>query len=57
MLRIPSGRGVTPGNELRLSRFLGTAAVSWTNLQLGWNLYHARISEADVIREIAHLGR
>lgn len=40
-------RGVTPSTALRLSRFFGVSAGFWMNLQLRWDLYHARISEAE----------
>lgn len=31
-------RGITPSTALRLSRFLGTSAEFWMNLQLRWDL-------------------
>ena len=50
-------RGVTPGIALRLSRLLGTSAVFWMSLQLSWDLYLARISEAEVIGDMAPPSR
>jgi len=38
-------RGVTPSTALRLSRFFGTSASFWMNLQLRWDLYQAQRAE------------
>lgn len=35
-------RGVTPDTALRLSRLLGTTPEFWLNLQMAWDLHHAR---------------
>ncbi len=45
-------RGVTPSTALRLSRFFGTSADFWMNLQLRWDLYHAQLSEASELEKI-----
>lgn len=45
-------RGVTPSTSLRLAKFFGTSPDFWMNLQLRWDLYHARQDEADVLRKI-----
>ena len=45
-------RGVTPSTALRLSRYLGTSADFWMNLQLRWDLYRAQREEAGVLRTI-----
>ena len=45
-------RRVTPSTALRLSRYLGTTAEVWLNLQLRWDLYHARRVEASVLGKI-----
>ena len=45
-------RGVTPSTALRLARFFGMSADFWLNLQLRWDLYFARQSEAKVIETI-----
>jgi len=45
-------RGVTPSTALRLSEFFGTTAGFWMNLQLRWDLFHARKSEADILSSI-----
>jgi len=39
-------RGLTPSTALRLSRYLGTTAQLWLNLQQRWDLYHAQRAEA-----------
>jgi addiction module HigA family antidote len=44
-------RGITPSTALRLSKFLGTTADLWMNLQLRWDLYYAQAAES------AELGR
>jgi addiction module HigA family antidote len=45
-------RGVTPSTSLRLAKFFGTTADFWMNLQLRWDLYHARQAEAEELRKI-----
>lgn len=45
-------RGVTPSTALRLSKYFGTSTEFWMNLQLRWDLYHAREAEADVLEQI-----
>ena len=45
-------RGVTPSTALRLSKFFGTTTDFWMNLQLRWDLYHAREAEADILKRI-----
>jgi antitoxin HigA-1 len=45
-------RGITPSTALRLARFFGNSAGFWMNLQLRWDLYHARESEADELQKI-----
>jgi len=39
-------RGVTPDTALRLEQALGMDAQFWLNLQMMWDLYHARHSPA-----------
>ena len=45
-------RGVTPSTALRLARYLGTSPDFWMNLQLRWDLYHARRAEVEQIDSI-----
>ncbi|VAW41235.1 Antitoxin HigA [hydrothermal vent metagenome] len=45
-------RGVTPSTALRLSKFFGTSAGFWMNLQLRWDLYHAQKTEARALETI-----
>ena len=49
-------RALTPGTALRLERyFTGTTAQFWLNLQTGFDLRRAEISEAKALREIRPL--
>jgi len=50
-------RGVSPSTALRLSRFLGTSADFWLNLQQRWDLYHAERAEAKALRKIKPVRR
>ena len=46
-------RGVTPSTALSVSpRFFGTSPDFWINMQLRWDLYHARRAEAEQIESI-----
>jgi plasmid maintenance system antidote protein VapI len=36
---------ITPSTALRLARFFGVSEDFWLNLQLRWDLYHARRNE------------
>ena len=49
-------RGVTPSTALRLSKFFGTSAGFWLNLQARWDLYHAQQLERDIIGSIEPYG-
>ena len=40
-------RDMTPDTALRLERLLGVDAQFWLNLQLAWDLYHAKRSAAE----------
>ncbi len=48
-------RGISPGTALRLAKFFGTTPYFWMNLQLRWDLYHARQKEAQELRRIRKL--
>lgn len=54
-------RGMTPDTALRLERALGMEAQFWLNLQLRWDLYHAKHSPAAAeiakIRQIPKLAK
>jgi addiction module HigA family antidote len=39
-------RGVTPDTALRLEQVFGSDAQFWLNLQIVWDLYHAKHSPA-----------
>jgi addiction module HigA family antidote len=45
-------RGVTPSTALRLSKFFGVSEDFWLILQLRWDLYKARKTEAKEIKTI-----
>jgi len=45
-------RGITPSTALRLAKFFGNSEGFWMNLQLRWDLYQARRSEARDLGEI-----
>jgi addiction module HigA family antidote len=45
-------RGVTPSTALRLAKFFGNSEGFWMNLQLRWDLYHAKESEASELKKI-----
>ncbi len=46
---INTRRGMTPSTALRLSKFFGMTPDFWMNLQLRWDLFFARKSEADAL--------
>lgn len=45
-------RGITPSTALRLAKYFGNSEGFWMNLQLRWDLYHARESEASDLKKI-----
>ena len=49
-------RGITPSTALRLAKVFGTSAALWMNLQLRWELYHAQLKEADILRGIRKIN-
>jgi antitoxin HigA-1 len=52
---IHAKRGVTPDTALRLEQVFGADAQFWLNLQLVWDLYHAKHSAA--ARQIERIRR
>ena len=48
-------RGITPSTALRLAIFFGVSPDFWMNLQLRWDLYFAKQSEADNLKTIKPL--
>ncbi|GBE57463.1 putative HTH-type transcriptional regulator YbaQ [bacterium BMS3Abin01] len=48
-------RGITPSTALRLAKFFGMSEDFWMNLQLRWDLYKAKQSEAKELRSIRPL--
>lgn len=45
-------RGITPSTALRFSKFFGVSADFWMNLQLRWDLYFAKESETEELKNI-----
>jgi addiction module HigA family antidote len=45
-------RGITPSTALRLAKFFGNSEGFWMNLQLRWDLYHAKASEESELKKI-----
>jgi addiction module HigA family antidote len=50
-------RGVTPSTALRLAKYFGMSADFWLNLQLRWDLYHARANELEELAKIKQIRR
>jgi len=48
-------RGITPSTALRLAKYFGVSPDFWMNLQLRWDLYFARKSEANYLKTIKPL--
>jgi addiction module HigA family antidote len=48
-------RGITPSTALRLAKFFGVSPDFWMNIQLRWDLYFAKQSEADNLKVIKPL--
>ena len=49
-------RGITPSTALRLAKYFGNSEGFWMNLQMRWDLYHARRSEERELRDIRSHG-
>jgi addiction module HigA family antidote len=45
-------RGITPSTALRLARFFGISEDFWMNLQLRWDLFRAKQTEAEELKSI-----
>ena len=45
-------RGITPSTALRLAKFLGMTEDFWMNIQLRWDLYKAKNTEANELKAI-----
>ena len=50
-------RGITPATALRLAKYFGNSAEFWMNLQLRWELYHAKLSEAKALKSIRRVRK
>jgi len=45
-------RGITPSTALRLAKYFGNSEGFWLNLQMTWDIYHARKSEEKALKKI-----
>ncbi len=45
-------RGITPSTALRLAKFFGISEDFWMNVQLRWDLYQARLTEKNELKNI-----
>ena len=45
-------RGITPSTALRLTKVFGVSPDFWMNIQLRWELYFAKQSESDALKDI-----
>lgn len=45
-------RGITPSTALRLAKYFGMSEDFWMNMQLRWDLYRAKHSEAQELQVI-----
>jgi addiction module HigA family antidote len=45
-------RRITPSTAPRLPKYFGMSPDFWLNLQLRWDLYHARAKETEELRKI-----
>ena len=45
-------RGITPSTALRLAKVFGLKPDFWMNIQLRWDLYFAKQTEADTLKKI-----
>lgn len=48
-------RGISADMALRLSKFTGTTAEFWMNIQKAWDLWHAREDAKDALDKIKPL--
>lgn len=45
-------RGITPSTALRLAKFFGMTEDFWMNIQLRWDLFKAKRTEANELKTI-----
>ncbi len=50
-------RGITPSTALRLAKAFGVSPDFWMSIQLRWDLYFAKQSESEALRQIKPLPR
>ena len=49
-------RGVTPSTALRLAKYFGVSEDFWLNLQIRWDIYRSKKSEAQELEHIKPLA-
>ncbi|WP_416672590.1 HigA family addiction module antitoxin [Egbenema bharatensis] len=49
---INGDRAISPSTALRLAKYFKMSPDFWLNNQQGWDLYHAQLTEADVLERI-----
>ena len=49
-------RGITPSTALRLAKFFGVSEDFWLNLQMRWDIYRSKKTEADELENIKPLA-
>lgn len=50
---LKSNRSITPDTAMRLSRYFGTTAQYWLNLQSSYDLSHCKVERLDDIHPLA----
>ena len=50
-------RGITPSTALRLAQFFGNSSDFWMKLQMRWDLFHARLNEAEALASIKRYNK
>ncbi len=50
-------RGITPSTALRLAKFFGMTEDFWMNIQLRWDLFKAKRTEANELKTIRPFRR
>jgi addiction module HigA family antidote len=49
-------RGITPSTALRLAKFFGVSEDFWLNLQIRWDVYRSKKTEAEELENIKPLA-
>lgn len=49
-------RGISPSTALRLAKFFGVSVEFWLNLQMRWDIYRSKTTEAEELDSIKPLA-